>query len=483
MVLFLFSGRRIRAVCAALIVFVFTSVFVMPPGRSHALTLSEEKEIGRKTLEMIRRAMPMVEDGEVLTYVRSVGNRVAREVGVTTYQYQFFIIDEAVPNAFAIPGGYIFIFRGMIELMSSEGELASILSHEAAHIQARHIQRQADEAKVISVASLAGLLAGVLLGAAGGGGAGPGAIIAGSAAAGQSAALKYSRAFEMEADQLGFRYFCAAGYDPSEMASVMHKMDQQKWTGASRIPSYLSTHPALGERVQYLADMAKKEKATSSKRTAPATGDFQLMQAALIADHTDPAKAEERLKVGIKNGDKAAVFGLGRFYLRQGMWAEGVNQLQEAARLMPSSPFVLSTLGGAYHKVGKLAEAQKTLESALTLDPSASIAHYRLALVLQDLGKKNEALEHLLRLEELAPMFPDADYQLGVVYGQVNNLGLAHFHLGRYYLHKQNWELSIMHFKKAKAYILDSPLKLEEVNSTLRELEKRKKDPFSGKIR
>ena len=182
--------------------------------------------------------------------------------------------------------------------------------------------------------------------------------------------------------------------------------------------------------------MVKKQKASSRKAVEPATGDFKVMQATLIADYTDEAKAFDRFQAGIKKGDKLAVFGLGRLYLRQNKWSEAVEQLRQAARLMPYSPFVLSTLGDAYHRVGKLQEAQSTLESALMLDPASSIAHYRLALVLMDMGKKDEALDHLMQIEELAPMFPEVDYQLGVVLGQSNKLGLAHYHLGRYYIHK-----------------------------------------------
>ncbi|MHC1725208.1 MAG: M48 family metalloprotease [Syntrophobacteraceae bacterium] len=457
----------------AITAIIFTMVVLCPSGRVYALSLSEEKELGRQLLQTIRKVMPLVDDGEVLTYVRGVGNRVAKEIGLTSYQFQFFIVDHEVPNAFAIPGGYIFMFRGMIEMMSSEGELASILAHEMAHIQARHIHRRIEDSKVLSVGAIAGMLAGIFLG----GNAGP-AIAVGSMAASQTAALQYSRGHEMEADQLGFRFHCAAGYDPADMASIMHKMNQCKWLGNSRIPGYLSTHPALGERVQYLDEMAKKAK-RSPKLAKPPVGEFQLMQAALVADRTDQARALERFQAGIKKGDKAAVFGLGRLYQRQNMWAEAVSQLQEAARVMPSSPFVLSNLGAAFHKRGKLQEAKSTLESALVLDPSSTIAHYRLALVLQELGKRDEALEHLMQIEELAPMFPDVDYQLGIILGQVNKLGLAHYHLGRFYLQKQNRDLAIMHYKKAKAYITDSPAKIEEINLVLKELEKKKKSGFS----
>jgi predicted Zn-dependent protease len=461
------SGRKLTKGLIALILFVFTLVILYPRGEVSAITLSEEQDLGKKFVRLIRKSMPLVEDGEVLTYVRNIGNRVAKEVGITTYQFQFFVVDEAVPNAFAIPGGNIFIYRGLIEMMSSEGELASILSHELAHIQARHLQRSIDEAKIVSVGMIAGLIAGILLGAPG--------LAAGGMAASETAALQYSRAHEMEADQFGFRFLCRAGYDPADMPSMMQKLLQCTWLQNSTIPSYLMTHPALEERVQYLTEMVKKQKALHPKAVEPTSGDFKVMQATLIADYTDETKAFNRFQAGIKNGDNAAVFGLGRLYLRQNKWSEAVEQLRQAARLMPSSPFVLSTLGEAYHKVGKMQEAQNTLESALMLDPSASIADFRLALVLMDMGKKDEALDHLMRIEELAPMFPEVDYQLGVILGQADKLGLAHFHLGRYYFHKDNKELAILHLKKAKSLITGSPSKIEEINDDLKELEKPKK--------
>ena len=123
----------------------------------------------------------------------------------------------------------------MIEMMSSEGELASILSHELAHIQARHLQRSIDEAKILSVGMIAGLVAGILLGAPG--------LAAGGMAASQTAALQYSRAHEMEADQCGFRYLCEAGYDPAAMPSMMQKLLDCTWLPKFQY-SKLSFHPS-----------------------------------------------------------------------------------------------------------------------------------------------------------------------------------------------------------------------------------------------
>lgn len=455
---------------------VYALVALIQPVSVSALTLSEEQKIGHKILEEVRKRFPLVEDGEILTYIRGVANRVAKQTGITPYQYQFFVIDQPVPNAFAVPGGYVFMFRGLIEMMDTEGELAAIFAHELSHVHARHIHRQLENSKIINIASLAGMIGGIFLG---GSGLGP-SIAAGSMAAGASLSLQYSRDHEMEADQLGFRFLVAAGYDPADMVSIMHKMDQMKWTGSSRIPSYLSTHPAMGERVLYLDEMAKKHKSTSPKPKKTSTSDFQLLQAALIADYSDQNKALDRFNLGIKSGNKAAIFGLGRLYLRQDKCADAAAQLQEAARQI-QSPFVLSSLGATYHRLGKLKDAQKALQSALFLDPSASIVHYRLALVYQDMGQKNEALDHLMKIADLAPMFPEVDYQLGIILGQVNRLALAHYHLGRYYMYKQNPQLAVMHFKKAKALSLDSPAKIDEVTEALKALEKEKPSGFKMK--
>ena len=409
------SGRKLKKGLIALTLFVFTFVILCPRGQVSAITLSEEKDLGKKFVRLIRKSMPFVEDGEVLTYVRNIGNRVAKEVGITTYQFQFFVVDAPVPNAFAVPGGYIFIYRGLIEMMSSEGELASILSHELGHITARHLQRSIDEAKILSIGMVAGMIAGILLGPRG----------LRSEVWPAPRPLPYSTAgyTRRKPTCAGSGIFVRQVTILLHMPSMMQKLMDCTWLQNSTLPSYLSTHPAVGERVQYLNEMVKKRKASSRKAVEPPSGDFQVMQATLIADYTDPTIAFNRFQEGIKKGDNAAVFGLGRLYLRQNQWFKAVEQLRQAAHLMPTSPFVLSSLGEAYHRAGKLQEAQNTLESALMIDPSSSIADFRLALVLMDMGKKDEALEHLMRIEELAPMFPEVDYQLGVILDRPTSWG------------------------------------------------------------
>ena len=215
---------------------------------------------------------------------------------------------------------------------------------------------------------IAGVIAAILLGAKGGGAASS-ALAMGTMAGAQTAQLKYSRENEEEADQLGLRYLCAAGYPAKDMASVMQRLNQAQWMANSSIPSYLLTHPALTERIQYLQDLSRKPEYQVKSANFSTLGDFSIMQASLVAEYTDPRVAEDRFKAGSRKGDVAASYGLGRLYLRQGKVAEAVPYLQDAARQDSGSPFVLSTLGDAYLKQGKLDDAQQ--DSTDGLDPGS----------------------------------------------------------------------------------------------------------------
>jgi predicted Zn-dependent protease len=463
-------GKKMLRARAILALLVFTFV-ILAPGGASSMSLTDENALGHKIIKLIRKAEPFVDDGEILTYVNEVGQRLVSQVGVTPYKFRFFVIDESVPNAFAVPGGNIFIYRGIIDMMSSEDELASILGHECGHIMAHHFQRSIDESKITSIGMLAGMIAGILLGAPG--------LAAGGMAASQTAALQYSREHEMEADLRGFGYLCKAGYNPEAMPEMMTTLLHHTWLETSNVPDYLETHPATEERVLYLKQLVKKEEASGKEVRKPPIGDFKVIQAVLIAGYADEEKARERFRKGIKNGDSIAVFGLGRLYFREQKWRQAVVELKKAARLMPYDPFVLSTLAEACRKTGKLQEAKTILESALAIDPASAVAHYRLALVLMDMGKNNEAIENLTRIESLAPTFPDIDYQLGVALGQTDKLGLAHFYLGCYYYHEDNSEAAISQFKMAKPLIADSPSKLRQTDAYLSELVPKKKKGFS----
>jgi len=467
------NGKRGTAV---LLVALFLMGTVFSATDARALDLSDEKKLGRKIFNKIRERFDLIEDGELVDYIQSVGSRVVKKMDTVTYDYRFYIVDQNVPNAFAIPGGYIFIYRGLMEMMDSEGELAGIISHELAHVQARHIHERLMRGRILNIAALAGMVAGAFLGMHTDGAQ---ALAQGALAGVKTLELQYSRDQEEEADRLGFVYLTQAGYDPHELVSIMDKIGRSKWrTGIGNIPSYLSTHPGVGERVNYLDAMVERYyKLHPQERYRRPVGDFQLIQAALVSDHNDADIALSRFDSWGRDEERkaAAAYGLGRLYLRTGRVEKAIPHLEEAASMKPASTMVLASLGSAYYKSGRMDEARRTLEAALMLNPDASTAHFNLALVLQETGKYSEALRHLRRAEQLAPLFPEIDYHMGVILGRMKQLGPAHFHLGRYHQQKRDFKLAVFHYKKALPLLAGSPEKQEIIEEELEDIEDERK--------
>ncbi len=193
-------------------------------------------------------------NGPQADYVRSVGNKIAAQSGLgTAGQFDVALLNTSVDNAFAIPGGYVYVTRQLVSLMNNEAELAGVLGHEVGHVAARHSARRQQIAQRNSILGVLGqVLAGAVLGNSALGNLGQ--QIASTAP--QLATLSYSRTQELEADSLGIQYLAGAGYDPHAMATVLASLAAQNSLDASlmgadaTIPEWASTHPDPASRVQ-----------------------------------------------------------------------------------------------------------------------------------------------------------------------------------------------------------------------------------------
>ena len=190
----------------------------------------------------------------VVAYVNNIGKRILSALPQQPFKYRFYVIDEDVYNAFATPAGHIFVYTGLLDAMEEEEELAGILGHEIAHVYCRHISQKIERSKKIGVATLAGIAAGILLGV-GGAGEAASAVTMGSMAAGQTAELSYSRENEMQADQFGLKFITEAGYSASGLLKILKKIRSKTWFGSDQIPKYLMTHPAVEDRIAFIAFM------------------------------------------------------------------------------------------------------------------------------------------------------------------------------------------------------------------------------------
>jgi predicted Zn-dependent protease len=204
---------------------------------------SIEKEIalGKQLAQEVARQAKIVDDPLLSEYVNRIGQNLARNSDAKV-PFTFQVIEGEEPNAFALPGGYIFIYTGLIKIAGEEDEFAGAVAHEIAHVAARHMTRQATKSQI---ANLATIPLSVLLG----GWAGM-AARQGVGVAVPTAFLKFTRGDESEADYLGTQYMYAAGYDPTGAVSIFEKIESLNKSKPGAMARILSTHPMDADRIQ-----------------------------------------------------------------------------------------------------------------------------------------------------------------------------------------------------------------------------------------
>lgn len=209
--------------------------------------VQDDIKLGQDAARQVEQQMPIMRDNYIDDYVESVGQRlvaaIPEEFRQPGFRYSFDVVDARDINAFALPGGPMFVNRGMIEAARTEGEMAGVMAHEISHVALRHATAQATETQKFQIGSVLGQIAGAVIGGV------PGAIIgAGSQIGFGAGALKYSRKYETQADILGAQIMARAGYDPRDLANMFRTIQQQG--GGSGGPEWLSSHPNPGNRYE-----------------------------------------------------------------------------------------------------------------------------------------------------------------------------------------------------------------------------------------
>ncbi|HSR10542.1 MAG TPA: M48 family metallopeptidase, partial [Thermodesulfobacteriota bacterium] len=210
--------RPLVRIVAPLFLFFFALSSVIPPP-SYAMTLQEERELGEKVLQEVSRVWPIIRTPEINDYVTRIGKRILSTMEPQPFQYQFYVLNTPEINAFAVPGGKVFVNSGLILQVDNEDELAGVMAHEIGHVTSRHIARQSEQGMKLGLAALGAMLAGIFLGPQAAAAIG----ITSQAAAG-TVMLKYSRENEEESDYVGLKYMENAGYDRNAMITMLKKL-------------------------------------------------------------------------------------------------------------------------------------------------------------------------------------------------------------------------------------------------------------------
>ncbi|MBN2346746.1 MAG: M48 family metalloprotease [Candidatus Aminicenantes bacterium] len=231
-------------------------------GKKELMLFSEQQEIamGEATDKQLRQQFGIYPDKALGEYVERVGQSMAPYTHRPQLKYHFAILDTPVVNAFAAPGGYIYVTRGILALMNSEAELAVVLGHELGHVNARHSVRRLSGQMLAQF----GLLLGSVLSK-------DIRKFAGLASIGmQLLFLKYSRSDEYQADSLGVRYARHAKYSPGEMLRFFHALENMTQdSGGHKIPNFLSTHPLTGDRIAKVKAMVGSQDVRLAVRREP----------------------------------------------------------------------------------------------------------------------------------------------------------------------------------------------------------------------
>jgi len=255
--------------------------------------VSEDVKLGREASDEVRKELPMLNDNRVDDWVADVGASLVRAIPAEfqhpEFHYTFTVVNQKEINAFALPGGPMYLNRGMIEAAHSEGEVAGVMAHEISHVALRHGTAQATKGQGAAIGGAVGQILGGIIGG------GLGQILSTGSQIGAGLKLmQYSREFESQADILGAQILARAGYDPREMANMFKTIERESGGGG---PQWMSSHPNPGNR--YNAITAEAQNLRIQGRAN--TGQFQTIQARL--GDMSPALTAEQIAKGQKTGN------------------------------------------------------------------------------------------------------------------------------------------------------------------------------------
>ncbi|MDH4048264.1 MAG: M48 family metalloprotease [Gammaproteobacteria bacterium] len=394
------------------------------------LSKTDEAQIGRAIMHSIRGSGQLVEDPLIAEYVNEIGHRVAAYANDGDHKFTFFVIDDPVINAFALPGGFIGIHTGLLEATRSEDELAGVLAHEIAHVTQRHIARAVHANQRQSLLSTAIMLGAIVAGAAGAGSdvvQGGIAVAQGSQAQAQ---INFTRSNEYEADRIGISALADAGFDPQGMASFFEVISRSSGSGEFKVPEFLRTHPVSSDRIAESRGRAREYppvRTTDSKN-------YGIARARLLVAKQNTAEDAVSFfeRQNYEFMTDAQRYGLAVAYTRNGDHQKANRIFEE---LVNREPEVI-----AYHiglAQSQLAQEQidaavRTFEKARELFPRNTplIVHYAEALL--QLGRPQYAHEMLLDLLNNTPPTPDQVRLIARAADEAGESAEAYYYMAEY---------------------------------------------------
>lgn len=442
-----------------------------------ALSAADEREIGESIMRDIRSDPEYIEDPEIAGYAQTLGQRLASASPVSRRHFEFFVIRNPQVNAFALPGGYIGIHSGLILTAQTESELASVVAHEIAHVEQRHMARMVDKQNQLQIASIAGLALAILAASSNPQVAQAAAIT--SQAAPLQAALSYSRDFEREADRVGFQILEDSGYDVHGMPTFFERMQRSTRLYENNAPGYLRTHPLTSDRI---ADMQNRALESRFRQIRDSV-EFGLVRAKLRSEAGTPEEALAFFRDVLKDrrfADEAAVhYGYAAALVRAKDPEAAAAEISAARRAGLRNPMLETLAARVKLASGDRAGAIAILTAARTQYPDNLGVSFDYADALLSSGRAQEALKVLVQLIKETPHDPRLREMQARAYSQLGKRAEQHRALAEMYLLKGGLPAAIEQLRLAQQAGDADFYTLSAVDARLRELQRQ----YSSELR
>lgn len=355
-----------------------------------ALSSQQERRLGENIMLEVRNDKSYLSDPELTDYLNDLGYRLVSNSPDSRQAFEFFVIRDGSVNAFALPGGFIGVHTGLITAAQSESELASVLSHEVAHVTQRHLARIISGQKQSMLTSL-GLLALAILAARGNSQISQAAVAGAQATAIQSQ-LDFTREHEREADRVGLQILEKSGFEPQAMAAFFERLQKSSRVVENNAPAYLRTHPLTFERI---ADVQSRTQ-NLAYRQVPDSLAFQLLRAKLRANSGSPQEAIVYFEDGLKEkkfaNEAASRYGLVTALMRTKDYPRAQKEMALLQKVAPASPIVATLAGQLKTATGDSAGALEHYRQAAKNHPSYRALVYDYADALLQARRGSDAL-------------------------------------------------------------------------------------------
>jgi len=450
-----------------------------------SLSYKDERLLGEYVYLDAQKELPIISNDLIEDYIQTLGNKLLNNSNKHYDSFHFFLVDSQDVNAFAMPGGFVGVNRGLITFAQNESELAAVLAHEITHVNQRHIARSFESQKQMQLPMLAGIIAGALLSAyspqAGS------SIMMGSMAASSQSAINYTRSYEEEADRIGMSVLAKSGYSPYSMGKVFRKLERNSYNDKGNFLKYLSTHP-MSETRATEATIRADEIAINKNKTAyfELTNsvdninnlNFSLIKSLLTTDSINDLKESKITENKSAYAQDITQFTIANDLLKNQEYVKANKILRNLRLKYPNNYIINSYYAKSFNKQPEM--ALDILNNQLKLTPNNIALQLQYSQIAFNNNKLQLAVDTLKNITKNHIDYPPKiNLLLAQCYDKLNQKWQANLAYSDYSIQRGDITGAIMQLKATAKFDKLTSYQSKILNYRIKDLEAKYKDRTS----